>query len=228
MLGNKGKALDIQLRNISFTYPKQKAQVLSIEQFDVGRGEKLFLQGNSGSGKSTLLNILSGVLLAQSGLVKVLGQDLNALSATKRDRFRAQNIGVVFQQFNLIPYLSVVENILLAARFAGGLHTCSVDEAKALLERVDMPESLLEQKAMHLSVGQQQRVAIVRALINKPQLLIVDEPTSALDSKACGAFMQLLVELCDEVKSSLVFVSHDHSLSEYLDRSVHIDELNKV
>lgn len=220
--------MDIQLKNISFTYLKQSCPVLSIESFELNRAETLFLQGSSGSGKSTLLNILSGVLKVQDGLVKVLGQNLGDLSTAQRDRFRAQNIGVVFQQFNLIPYLSVADNILLGARFSGMLNTETINVAKSLLEEVEMPENLLTQQAMRLSVGQQQRVAIVRALINQPQLLIVDEPTSALDSNACDAFMQLLLKLCDAHKSSLVFVSHDAQLAKYFDRCAHIGELNKV
>lgn len=220
--------MDIRLDNISFIYPKQNKPVLSVEKFELKRGEKLFLQGHSGSGKSTLLNILSGMLVVQSGLVEVLGENLSVLNEPQRDHFRAQNIGVVFQQFNLIPYLSVIDNILLATRFSGTLCAKSVEKAKALLAEVEMPEYLVDQKAMHLSVGQQQRVAIVRALVNQPQLLIVDEPTSALDRTACNAFIKLLLRLSDVANSGVVFVSHDNSLGGYFDRCVHIDQLNKV
>ena len=194
------------------------------------RGERLFVRGPSGSGKSTLLSLLGGMVLPQTGTVRVLGQDLAELGGAGRDRFRADHVGFIFQMFNLIPYLSVVENVVLPCGFsarrseqaakAGG----SVQaEALRLLEHLDMADpDILGRRVTDLSVGQQQRVAAARALIGAPELIIADEPTSALDADRRLAFIELLFEECAREKSTLVFVSHDAELAAKFDRSVEL------
>jgi putative ABC transport system ATP-binding protein len=219
----------IALDNVSFahnfsknSFHENKAPAfINIEQWYLNRGEHVFLSGPSGSGKSTFLNLLSGTLTPNSGTISLLEQPFSTLSNKQRDRFRANNIGVVFQQFNLIPYLSVKQNIKAALYFAGAnIKDNALDQRIfKLLDDLQLPNQLLNAKADTLSVGQQQRVAIARALINTPDILIVDEPTSALDAKARDSFMGVLKELAKN--SALVFVSHDPYLKKYF--TTHID-----
>lgn len=194
---------------------------LNIPHWQVEYGDKVFLHGDSGSGKSTLLNLLSGVLLPHSGVISLLGQNTTVMSNTKRDHFRAQHIGVVFQTFNLIPYLSVLDNIELAAHLANNTSPALKDKAAQLLGSLHLDTSLLHRPVKQLSIGQQQRIAIVRALINDPELLLVDEPTSALDASARDAFMQALMDTATQHNTTMVFVSHDHALRDYF--SHHLD-----
>lgn len=216
------------LRDVKYAYDKQAPLILDIPEWRVERGARVFLRGASGSGKSTLLNLLAGMLVASEGEVQVAGSNMKQLSARQRDRFRAQHIGVVFQQFNLIPYLSVMDNVLLAANFAGGLSKDTEQTAKRLFAQVNIPQSLYQQKAMHLSIGQQQRVAIVRALLNSPDLLLVDEPTSALDADNRDAFMRLLLEVVEAQAASLVFVSHDLNLAAYFETTLELASINRI
>lgn len=217
----------ITIEKLLFSYGKKQQPVLKIADWQIEAGQRVFLSGASGSGKSTLLNLLSGMLVPQSGEIRLLGQAFSSLSARKRDKFRARHIGVVFQQFNLVPYLSVQANIELAAYFAGGKQYAST-RARQLLQQLQLPASLLNQRADALSVGQQQRVAIARALINQPELLIVDEPTSALDANARDAFIKLLLACCDQQQSTLLFVSHDASLAQYFESHQSIQQINNL
>lgn len=219
----------IRINRLVFSYPgKNSAVVLDIPSWHIQRGERLFLQGPSGSGKSTLLNLLAGILTTAHGSVEILGQNLAALSAHQRDNFRAQHIGIVFQQFNLIPYLSILDNIRLAAYFSGKNNTGIEQKALHLFAALGLDRSLLNKQTSALSVGQQQRVAIARALINAPEILIADEPTSALDSDARAAFMQLLLELCKDQGNTLIFVSHDNSLAQHFQRVLNLASINRA
>lgn len=232
---------DVVLRDLRFGWTPQ-ALVLDIERLDLGRGERLFLQGPSGSGKSTLLSLITGVMQPPPGAVTVLGQDLARLGAARRDRLRADEFGVVFQMFNLIPYLSVLENVLLACRLSPARRQrlkasgqSGRDAALALLTRLGLTASpgtkaggILDRTVGALSVGQQQRVALARALIGAPKLIIADEPTSALDTDTRDAFLALLIEVCAEAGSGLLFVSHDASLSRHFDRSVDLRQINRA
>jgi putative ABC transport system ATP-binding protein len=195
---------------------------LSIAQWQVGTAERIFLQGNSGAGKTTLLNLLSGILIPTSGSISLFDNNIGALSNSKRDAFRAKNIGVVSQKFNLIPYLSVLKNIQLAAYFAKKSKNIVNNDVHTLLKALQLPSHIIHKQVNQLSVGQQQRVAIARALINQPRLLLVDEATSALDTSAKNAFMDLLMQLCDNTKTTLIFVSHDDTLSHYFDSTLAI------
>lgn len=221
----------IKLNNLEFSYPQAPDQsILSIGSWEVQQGEHVFLYGPSGSGKSTLLNLLTGMVEPSSGSVSILGTDLSSLKNKQKDKFRAQHIGFVFQQLNLIPYLSVKDNILLADFFTPkSSNKADVDaHLTHLIERLNLPLSILEQPASQLSVGQQQRVAIARAMINKPELLIADEPTSALDQNSRDAFIELLFKLVEESNATLVFVSHDKTLASHFGNVLDIESINQV
>jgi len=225
----------VSLRDIRFGFGPQQ-DVLNIAALDVQRGERLFIQGPSGSGKSTLLGVIGGVLTPTAGTVTVLGESLNAMSAARRDRFRADHIGFVFQQFNLLPYLNVLDNVTLPLEFSplrrkraleGGQTPALV--AKELLRMLDLNDSrLLKRAATELSVGQQQRVAVARALIGSPELIIADEPTSALDTDTRERFLTLLFDACAQSGITVLFVSHDHTLKGAFDRVLDLNVLNAV
>lgn len=210
----------ILLESVNYGWKKGES-FLTINSLSVSPGEKLCLYGPSGSGKSTLLNLIAGIILPQSGSVNLLGTEMNTLSHRQRDQFRAQHMGIIFQQFNLIPYLNVIDNLRMRVEFLP-----QDQKQKALLQIPEVLERLqiaqvAQQKAYQLSVGQQQRVALARALLGSPKIIIADEPTSALDSELRGEFMRLLFEVLDE-KTSLLFVSHDQQLLPRFDRVVNI------
>jgi putative ABC transport system ATP-binding protein len=224
----------IEISDLSFTWKKQAKPVLNIAALQINQGERVFLRGPSGSGKSTLLNLLAGVALPQAGVLRVLGQELSALGSAQRDHFRAHHIGFIFQMFNLIPYLSVVENVTLPCRFSDKrkhkvlAQADSLEqEAIRLLGHLDMAHSdVLHKPVNELSVGQQQRVAAARALIGSPELVIADEPTSSLDADRSSAFIDLLFLECDNANSTMVFVSHDNSLEAPFDRTIEFQHVN--
>lgn len=196
-------------------------------------GERVFLHGPSGCGKSTLLALLGGVLTPQHGKITLLHTDLTALSASARDRFRVDHIGFIFQQFNLIPYLSVLDNTLLPCRFSSRRKTRATarglsvqQEACRLLDHLGLGQALRDRAVTALSVGQQQRVAAARALIGRPEIIIADEPTSSLDAARQDSFLDLLLQECEAAKSTLLFVSHDHRLATHFTRTVALRELN--
>lgn len=214
----KGK-IAVELNNVRFAWEQEV--VLEIDRFEVRQGEKLFLGGPSGSGKSSLLSLLSGVTLPAGGSVNLLGQDLTTMTDSQRDVFRADHIGYIFQMFNLLPFLSVLENVTLPLRFSKK-RNARVSDAKAeglrLLKHLGM-EEFTERRVIDLSVGQQQRVAAARALIGGPEIVLADEPTSALDEANSRAFVDLLFQECENSGATLIFVSHDSSLAERFDRS---------
>lgn len=219
----------IEIQHLSFAYGgTNDALILDIPKWQVAAGETVFLHGKSGSGKSTLLNLLCGTLSPDRGTIILNGTDFSALPARKRDRYRAQHIGVVFQQFNLIPYLTVEENIQLAGYFAHHSADENKHSLRTLLHHLHLPENVMRQPARSLSVGQQQRIAIARALVNKPELIIADEPTSSLDADSQAGFMNVLMECVHEFNSTLLFVSHDHRLATHFDRCVEIEDINSI
>lgn len=220
----------INLSNVHFSYPEHaKTPVLNIQSWSLTKGEHAFIYGPSGCGKSTLLSILNGLLCSNEGNVTVLGQHLDKMSRRQRDAFRAKHIGYVFQQFNLIPYLNAIDNIRLAHYFAKSVSTSSLNkEITALLTTLNMPEKDWKKPVRTLSVGQQQRIAIARALINKPTLFIADEPTSSLDKDNTDSFMALLMSVVKNYGITLLFVSHDMSLSQYFNRVESFTDINDV
>ncbi|MGF1526120.1 MAG: ABC transporter ATP-binding protein [Candidatus Competibacterales bacterium] len=224
----------IALKDLKYRWRRNLAPVLSISHLEIPRGETVFVHGPSGSGKTTLLGLLGGVIVPQTGTVEVLGHNLGQLRAPQRDVFRADHVGFVFQLFNLIPYLTVAENVLLPCRFShrrrqrasqnGSLRA----EATRLLEALGLGKELIQRRATALSVGQQQRVAAARALIGGPELLIADEPTSALDADTRQSFIQLLFAEARQVGATVIFVSHDGALADLFQRRVAMADINRL
>lgn len=218
----------IELSGLRFAWPGGPA-LLDIAELRVARGERVFLRGPSGSGKSTLLGLIGGVLAPDAGGLRVLGQPLHEMSAAARDRFRGEHVGYVFQMFNLLPYLTVRENVLLALRFAparAARVSAPAEEAARLLGALGIEPGLLDQAVTKLSIGQQQRVAAARALLGAPELLIADEPTSGLDHDARESFLRLLSSECMAHGITLLFVSHDPTLGAMFDRQLSLPDLN--
>ncbi len=224
----------IQLADVEFTWPGASQPTLAIPSFKLARGQKLLLVGLSGSGKTTLLNLIAGVTVPDRGRVAVLGQDLASLRQAARDRFRAEHIGIVFQMFNLLPYASVLDNVLLPLHFAPARRQRVAargreqDEAARLISALALGPELHHKPAASLSIGQQQRVAAARALIGAPELIIADEPTSALDRDSQRRFLDLLFEQVDAAQASLVLVSHDERLGDRFDETRDISELQQA
>lgn len=224
----------IAISDLQFRWQPQAPVVLELDMLSIGRGERVFIEGPSGSGKSTLLSLLAGVTVPQQGELSVLGRRLDGLGSVQRDHFRAHHIGYIFQMFNLIPYLSMVDNVVLPCRFSKARHDRALQrsqsleaEAMRLLEHLDMAQAdLMHRSVTALSVGQQQRVAAARALMGAPELLIADEPTSSLDADRREAFVRLLFKECEQSGSTLVFVSHDASLEALFDRTIRLAEIN--
>lgn len=222
----------VSAHNLTFAWPNAP-RLLDIAHFDIAAGERVFLYGPSGAGKSTLLGLIAGVLVPNSGELNVLGQDMARASGQHRDRLRAADLGVIFQMFNLLPFLDVLSNVTLACRFSPERRTRlegdMEDQARALLGRLGLKgEALLAQKTGTLSVGQQQRVAAARALLGGPKLVIADEPTSALDAHTQADFMALLSAETVRTGAALLMVSHDQSLAEGFDRKLDLTELNRA
>ena len=218
-----------ELRDLRFAY-RTGREVLDLPALDVAPGERLFLHGPSGSGKTTLLGLRAGVLTPRAGTVRLLGTEISALGGGARDRFRAAHLGYVFQMFNLIPYLSVRDNITLPCRISAVRRARAGDpaaQARQLADRLEIG-ALLDEPVTALSVGQQQRVAVARALIGAPELVVCDEPTSALDADRRDRFLALLFARVQEAGSALVFVSHDLALAGRFDRTVALGALNRA
>ncbi|MGR3503542.1 ABC transporter ATP-binding protein [Pseudaestuariivita sp.] len=221
----------ITLEEVRFAWASRASFGFTVPQLYVAPGERVLLLGASGSGKSTLLSLICGTALAQSGRVEISGTALAGLSGARRDRLRAEEIGVVFQQFNLLPFASVRDNILLPLRFAPRRRARVADpraEVSRLCGALDLPEGIATQKADALSVGQQQRVAVARALIGQPPILIADEPTSALDETTQGRFLDLLFDQVAAQGTTLLMVSHDPRLAPRFDRVLRMDEIARV
>ena len=217
----------ISLKDTRFRWPGRVPFTLSVPQLSVSPGEALLLLGESGSGKSTLLSLICGTVTADQGNVTVAGTDLAQLSGAERDRFRAEQIGMIFQQFNLLPFGSVLDNILLPLRFAPDRKARAEDGRAAatdLCRALNLPD-ILNAKAATLSVGQQQRVAVARALIGRPPVIIADEPTSALDADSQSAFLDLLFEQVRSHGLTLLMVSHDSRLGANFDRVVRLEDI---
>ncbi|BBQ54665.1 ABC transporter ATP-binding protein [Aeromonas jandaei] len=220
----------VEIRDLAFAWPGHEV-VLDLPTLTIAKGERVFIKGPSGSGKSTLLGLLAGIQTANHGTLEVLGQPLAQLSGRARDHFRAANLGYIFQQFNLLPFLSVLDNVTAALTFSpekrSRLQASPQQEARRLLAELQLPDEALHRPVHALSIGQQQRVAAARALIGSPPLVIADEPTSALDTDNRAAFIKLLFEECDKQGSTLIFVSHDPHLEPLFPRVENLQQLNR-
>ena len=221
----------LSLREVRYRWPGRTSFGLAVPAFQMQPAESVLLLGESGSGKSTLLSLICGTVTAQSGAVTVCGTDLADLSAAARDRFRGEQIGVIFQQFNLLPFGTVLDNILLPLRFAPERRKRVAhpqDEARRLCDALGLPASAVQTRAGTLSVGQQQRVAAARALIGHPPLIIADEPTSALDAATQSTFLDLLFAQSHAAGAGLLMVSHDARLVDHFDRVVDMSQITTV
>lgn len=223
----------IQMGQLEFGWKPGQA-LLDIDRFELAAGESVFLVGPSGSGKSSLLAVIAGIAPASAGEIAILGQDMTALSPARRDAFRADNLGVIFQLFNLVPYLSPLDNVMLPCRFSKARRERATrkhslrSEAERLLKALGLDAATISRASTELSVGQQQRVAAARALIGAPGLIIADEPTSALDTDSRDNFIALLQAECAAANSALLFVSHDEALGRFFDRHVDLADINRA
>lgn len=225
----------VRMEGVRFRWPGRQSFSLAIDKFNLVKGERLFLVGPSGSGKSTFLSLLAGIVTPQSGSIEILGTDIAKLRGAARDRFRAEHFGIIFQMFNLLPYGSVIDNVVLPLSFSpsrrrrAAASGSAEAEAMRLLNSLGIEHSLVDgNAASSLSVGQQQRVAVARALIGSPELIVADEPTSSLDRNRQQAFLDLLFADVAEAKSTLVMVSHDESLASRFTRVARLDEIARA
>jgi putative ABC transport system ATP-binding protein len=229
-----GSGAAIRLEGARFAWKRQDTFALAIDNLEILEGRKVLLVGPSGSGKSTLLGLVGGTLVAQDGSVNVLGQALERMGGPARDRFRAEHIGVIFQMFNLVPYLGVIDNVLLPMSFAAGRRERVENtqggargEAVRLLEALGLDaETIARGRSTDLSVGQQQRVAAARALIGSPEIVIADEPTSALDRDRQEKFLKLLFAEVQRARATLVMVSHEPRFAAAFDQTIDLEALN--
>jgi putative ABC transport system ATP-binding protein len=219
----------IEIKELNFSYTKSET-ILNISSLEIKENEKVFIFGPSGSGKSTLLNLIAGVTAPTSGDITILGENISNLAQGERDKMRGDHIGFIFQSFNLIPYLTIYENIIIPIKASKLKKNRLVEEVEREVKRLASHlklENYLEKRVTQLSVGQQQRVAVARALIGRPEVVIADEPTSSLDDDVTDSFMKLLLEEHRERNFSLIFVSHDRRLAKYFDREISLAEINQ-
>lgn len=223
----------LQLNGLEYRYPGHQNAILQVPVLGLRAGERVLLHGPSGCGKSTLLSLITGIRPTQKGTIEVVGQPFSSLPQRRRDAVRADHMGVIFQAFNLLPYLSAVENVCLSAGFSR--RRCKRQDAHGrsqrtvaaltLLDRLGIDRHSAALPAWQLSFGQQQRVAAARALFGKPELIIADEPTSALDDDSRDTLLNLLSELCEQAGSALLMVSHDSQVAPYFQRSIAFADL---
>lgn len=227
----------LSVTGLRHQWTPQQADALVVDHFSVQAGQSVFLHGPSGCGKSTFLSAIAGVLSPQSGRIEVAGRAWRDMRSSQRDAWRADHVGYVFQQFNLLPYLSVIDNVLLPCRLssrrrvraqqAGGTQGV-MGAAQQGLTQLGLSPLLWQRPATDLSVGQQQRVAAARALIGAPDLIIADEPTSALDDGWRDEFIEQTLQACREAGCALIVVSHDKELAPRFDRAVAMSDLEEA
>ncbi len=229
---NRSDQAVVDIRGVEFSWEDSTQPLLTIADFKLGQNESVFIHGGSGSGKSTFLSLIAGVTKPQKGDLRILGLKGAQLSAFQRDRLRADHMGYIFQNFNLVPYASVLENVRLGLAFSPlkkkklGSQSSEISEAKRLLQALGLSENLFATLARNLSVGQQQRVAAARALMGGPELLLADEPTSALDKKNRDQFLDLLFAECAKSQTSIIYVSHDIETASKFGRMISMDSFH--
>jgi putative ABC transport system ATP-binding protein len=233
----------VQMSGVRFRWRGPRGFSLAVDDFALKAQERVLLIGPSGTGKSTFLSLLCGIVAPSAGKIDVLGTDLARLSGAARDHFRAEHFGIIFQMFNLLPYGSVLDNVVLPLSFAAKRRQrvaakwreCGAEkggaqaEAERLLTSLGLDAKELEGlSAANLSVGQQQRVAAARALIGSPELIVADEPTSSLDRNRQQAFLDLLFAELASAKAGLIMVSHDETLGARFDRVLRLEDIAKA
>ena len=213
----------VDLDRLQFSYKTQE-NLIDLTSWQLQAGEQILVSGPSGCGKSTLLALIAGLMVAKQGAVRLLGVDLAGLTAAQRDRFRADHIGVIFQQFNLIPYLSALDNMVLACRLSSRRRQAfrspamMRDAATQMAAELALEASAIVRPVTQLSIGPQQRVAAVRALLGGPALILADEPSSALDAARESQLIALLTRQCRRQGASLILVSHHQALERHFDK----------
>ena len=218
----------VKIESLRFQWSKNNNFKIFVPKLEVGRGKKVLFLGESGSGKTTLLSLICGFLEPLSGSILINDKIISDLTSTNKDAYRSDNIGIIFQQFNLLPYANVIDNIILPLYFSKQRSKKvenKINAAMNLCDQLRLPESILNQKASNLSVGQQQRVAVARALIGSPSIIVADEPTSSLDTEAQELFLDLMFDQISKNSSTLLMVSHDKSLTNYFDQVIDINEI---
>ncbi len=214
----------LTVTNLEKTYVSpegSQSRIINVPHFEIDTGKQIALRGSSGTGKTTFLNLIAGILQADSGHIVVAGEEITALSESERDRLRAHYIGYIFQTFNLLAGYTALENVMLGMMFGTGIET---DFAQHLLERVGLGDRM-QYRPSQLSVGQQQRVAVARAVANRPRLVLADEPTGNLDYHHANEAVTLIREICHENNAALLIVSHD---SEVLGRFEEAKDFTQV
>lgn len=217
----------LEIRNLKKSYlapDGEISSVVDVPHFVLEAGQQLALQGSSGSGKTTLLNLIAGILQADEGEIILAGENLSSLSEARRDLARAKHIGYVFQTFNLLQNYTALENVELGMMFGSGVDS---GFARSLLEEVGLKDRL-DYRPRQLSVGQQQRVAMARALANRPNLVLADEPTGNLDRKHARTALALIRQLCRENNAALLLVSHDHDVLGQFERVEQLSAINRA
>ncbi len=219
----------LEINDLLFSWNKKEEFHLKIKSFFISDNDKVILFGKSGTGKSTLLNLISGILSPCSGTIKVKNIITNNLSQADKDAYRANNIGVIFQQFNILDYISPLTNILLPCFFTNfGKKNSKYFHERAvnLAEKLNLQYNILvNANSKNLSVGQIQRISIIRAIINEPKLILADEPTSALDDLNKKRFLNLLIDICEKENITLLMVSHDTSIKGYFDKHLYMEDI---
>ncbi|OUU76265.1 MAG: hypothetical protein CBC29_00670 [Methylococcaceae bacterium TMED69] len=219
--------MSIKFSNVIHSYASSSDHwTLKISDWEIGGNESIFIHGPSGCGKTTLLRLIAGLISPLQGSISVFNQRIDLMNQREKDRFRANNVGFVFQEFNLIPYLSAIENVRLAQKFAG--QQIKMAELFGLFAELNLKDHDLHKPTNQLSIGEKQRVAIVRAMINRPNLLIVDEPTSSLDKTNKDDFMRLLMDSSESNGTLLLFVSHEYHLSSFFNKAIALYEIAQI
>ena len=220
----------ISVKNLNYSLGNNTKFSLKINKFILKKSDSFLIYGDSGLGKSTFLNLLSGTLRPKEGAINILGTNIVDSSSAVKDKIRGDHFGIVFQTFNLLPYITVKNNILLGKAYSNRKQLLSSnDEVKILMDKLSLNyKDFVDRKAYELSIGQQQRVAVARALIGKPEIIIADEPTSALDQDNQKEFINLLFKSLDENEQGLIMVSHDKKLSNKFKIVKNITEICEV
>ncbi|MCY2977279.1 MAG: ABC transporter ATP-binding protein [Planctomycetota bacterium] len=218
----------LEIRDLKKSYAEPSGNplvIIDIPRLDIGAGEQVVLRGESGGGKTTLLHLISGIVTADSGSIKLDGMELNKFSESARDRIRADKMGYVFQTFNLLPGFTALENVRLGMTFAR--KKMNLERAKELMNRVGLADRM-NYMPNQLSVGQQQRVAVARALANKPRLLLADEPTANVDPANQNRIIELIQEVCRVDVVAILLVTHSDEISKRFERVERLEQINRA
>lgn len=221
--GRRDATPALAIRDLRYRYPGSSEDATRVDALTVAAGEQLLLAGTSGSGKSTLLHLIAGLIEPTSGVVGVAGEEIHALRGAARDRFRGRHLGMVFQTFNLLHGFTALENVLAALMFSDRPKREHDAHARALLTELGIERA--DARADELSVGQQQRVAVARAIACGPAVVLADEPTASLDPENASAAVELLQRVCAHHNAALVCVSHDPSLHDRFERVERLEAL---